>query len=315
MRVTILQSVVAFGGFEQHMINLAIGLRRLGHEAEIMGLVNAGGFDQLLEYADAGLEIHYAENWPADTVPAWDLLSDLDADVVNLQMPVPQLALEMCRVPVVATTHSQFGFDSLPRCDAAVCLDQRWYGMSSSALGRMPYRLRNGIDLERFKYRRDLKKREGVACWGRFDDAKLAPARAVCDGVTVDCWGDVEQLGHANLRVMGRARPEDVCYKYRVVVGAGLCALEAMACGALLLTPEPTEERLAEWADGSFAMEHVYPPGPESEEAIRHDLASLLTISDKEAQARADFCREWVEEEHDCVGMAEGFVKVYEEVT
>ena len=87
-----------------------------------------------------------------------------------------------------------------------------------------------------------------------------------------------------------------------------------MACGALLLTPAPDEERLGEWADMRFWLEGVYPPGPETDERVRQDLAGLLTLNGGEAQGRADFCREWVEREHDCVKMAEKFVRVYEEV-
>jgi len=334
MRIVLLQAVVALGGFEQHTLNLATGLQRLGHEVHIMGLINAGGFDLLRdgmhkamatpEYQQSCFEryqlrhhnisCHFPAQWPQDPRAAWQMLADLEPDIVNVQLPVPQLALEQNRAPVVGTIHSEFSLDAVPQCDAGVCLDQRWHGLTCNTLNVRIHALRNGIDLERFPYRPNVADREGVAAWGRFDPTKLGPARAICDTVPVDCWGDAVPLRDTGLRVKGFALPEEICYNYRIITATGLCALEAMACGALLLTPEPTEERMAAWADMSFWLEGIYPPGPGADETVRLDLASLMTLSRGEAQGRADFCRQCVEREHDCVKMAEKFVDVYESV-
>ena len=314
MRIVLLQSVVALGGYEQHMLNLATGLQRLGHEVHIMGLINAGGFSLLREAAAPDIPVDFPQGWPHDPQHAWKMLDDLKPDVVNAQLPVSQLALERNRAPVVGTVHSEFSFDMVPRCDAAVCLDQRAHKAACTILNVRVHPGYNGIDLERFPYRRDVAERKGIAYWGRFDPLKMAAAEVISATHPVDCWGDTVPLAASGLRVRGRSRPEEVCYNYRIMTGSGLCALEMMACGALLLSPEMTPGNIITWANASFAVEVVYPPTDTTNQAVRHDLAGLLTLGDSELQERADFCRDWIEQEHDCVGMAGKFLDVYESV-
>jgi len=311
MRVVLLQSVMALGGVEQHMLTLGRALRKLGHEAYVVGLIDAGGFAQLNEWsnADGLVPAHIWGGWPENPARTRMLLEQLEPDVVNVQLPMPPLLADWRVAPVVGTAHGEFSLEPASGLVGLVCLDHRFAEDTRRLCGRSPVLVRNGVDLERFGFRPDFDAREGVAYWGRFDSSKMTAARAVAASTRVDCWGDTARLGEENLVCRGRARPEDVLYRYRVVTATGLCALEAMACGALLLTPEPSEENLARWSDSNFAMEEQYPDPAQA----RLDLAGLLTMPEDDAEARASWCRQWVEMNHDDMRMAEQFLEVYEE--
>ncbi len=316
MRVLILMGVATLGGVEQHCLTLAKHLRLLGIDAHLAGLVNAGGFSQLQEWTDPRcmVPIHWVSENAPDGLAR--LLAEVQPDLVNVQLPIAPEPLEAWGGPTVLTVHGRFSLlHPFPVKAPVVCLDMRWWDHTRSlAAGEKMYDVRNGIDLRRFRFRDDTATRQGeVAYWGRFDPIKMAPVRGCQEHIPIDLWGGDAYPEHPNLRVCGTARPEEVLYRYRVVTAAGLCALEAMACGALLLAPALDERRLRRYSDTSFTESETYPDG--CEHLAWEDLQRLLSLTPAEVRQVAQQQRNWVERVHDAGDMARKFAEVYGEAT
>ncbi len=309
MRIALVGSVIALGGIEQHMLNLALGLQRAGHEARIFGLVNAGGFEFLQEWSDPDhvLETEFAG---ANGIGLVEAIEAYAPDIVNVELPMAPEELVGCGRPMVGTLHGPFSVMPFGGLREIVAVDDRVLDHARGINGKPARLVRHGIDLKRFEFRDDAKEREGIAYWGRACETKLAPVRAVQEVERVDLWGD-PIFDKAAGRPLENVRAEDVCYQYQVVMGTGLCALEAMACGALLLMPEPNEASLDKFSRANFDAATVYPPGTESQ--ARVDLAGIKTLADGGMSERARLCRDWVEANHSVEMMAEGFLEVYEE--
>src|SRR3990170_4857587 len=107
MRIAIVASVLGFGGVEQHILNLAIGLRRLGHEAQVVGLTNAGGFDSLRDWADPEHRIPVTWLDGQGEEGLRRALGAMRPDVLSAQLPFPGLPLEGVETPIVWTAHGR----------------------------------------------------------------------------------------------------------------------------------------------------------------------------------------------------------------
>ncbi|HUW11417.1 MAG TPA: glycosyltransferase family 4 protein, partial [Anaerolineae bacterium] len=129
MKIILLGGVLSFGGVEQHMLTLAQALQRLGHDAQIMGLCNAGGFEQLRGWTDpkAQVPVHWAEEWPLNSAGARQMLLDLAPDIVNVQLPVSPAAIpEPAEFAVVGTAHGVSSLQGrIPDCCSIIALDKR----------------------------------------------------------------------------------------------------------------------------------------------------------------------------------------------
>ena len=313
MRVAIVGSVLGFGGVEQHMLNLAIGLRRIGHEPYVIGLVNAGGFDLLREWADPErrIPVTWLDGEGDDGLRR--ALEVLRPDMLSAQLPFPGLPLEGVSIPMVWTAHGRYSLNAPPpRPGPIICMDGRVADAARGlTMGGATTTIWNGIDLERFKFSGDVS-REGIAYVGRWDPPKLAGLGQLRVKGQVDVFGadglpsEAEQV--RNCRAW--ARPEIVYWGYRVVIAGGLCAVEAMACGALLLMPElnPQGTVLDSLANTSFSPMTHY-SGAHDPNA---DLARLLALERDGVDELQSWQRRWAQTHHDCIDMARRFADVYE---
>jgi len=330
VKIVLLGGVMSFGGVEQHMLTLALALRRLGHDAQIMGLCNAGGFDQIRGWTDpeGQVPVHWAEGWPLNAAGARQMLLDLAPDVVNVQLPVSPAAIpEPADFAVVGTAHGVSSLQGrIPDCRSIVALDKRILPELRSFAGQSGIPVQavcKCVDLKRFKFRDDAAKRNGAAYFGRVDQTKLGVLAGWVGCGTMDIYcdapgADVFRVNFPlpQFAIKGPARAEDVLYRYRIVAASGTGAIEAMACGALVLAAPLDAGRLAGWRDWGYMPDYFYYEGWrfDREDGVREvprDAARLR--QDGIATETARLCRQWVERWHDVEAVAKQFVEVYEE--
>ena len=332
MNIALVQQVVGFGGIEQHVLTLAGALRKLGHEAHIIGLVDIDGFDTLRKWADPRKQIpvHWPGGWPPTPgappgpLPVHELLAEIDPDVINVQLPVHLATVVPAGKPIVGTVHGIASMQGrLPPLKALVCMDGRMLEhvkSHSQLVGNLPApRIEYGVNLKRFTFKDNAAEREGTAYFGRIagrNTRALGTLRGA--GSSLHIYGDEPGISalraqckaYPNVECFGPTKPEKVLHKYRVVVANGVAAIEAMACGALLFGPSLGPHNMGGYQRVMYSPERFYPDEKVGEWPIMQDAQALQGA--KVATARARFCREWVEAHHDAAKMAEAFVGVYE---
>lgn len=305
MRVLLLSHLLAFGGVEQHMLNLQGALRRRAHIAHVAGLAVYAEFRQLASWAGAG------DTLSADDVPL--LMSRLNPDVVNIQLPFPAEVAATITRPLVYTAHGVSSFETPLGVDAAgpvVVMDGRYMEQAKLVAPGEVFHIRNGINLARFAPQYSARRTGRFAYYGRIIPVKTVAADEVAQHVTVDYHGPGELVESELVRGHGPCRPEDVGYSYRIVSATGIAALEMMACGAILLAPAHDDGTFRALADSSYAVRPNYGDGHEGR--AWEDFMRLAEMSPNQAFSCAAWQRQWVETHHDANDMASRFLRVYE---
>ncbi|HUW11512.1 MAG TPA: hypothetical protein VM537_17405 [Anaerolineae bacterium] len=184
----------------------------------------------------------------------------------------------------------------------------------------------NWVDLDQFPFQRDLG--EGACYVGR--SFKAANALKVCTvdpDVTIDGYGTDFDLAArdfpANFRWLGYAKPEEFIYRYRVVFGCAIAAVEGLAAGRLviaggwqgyagrqtyghLVRPHLLERMSGDQFTGQSQADAVEPTAEE----VYRDFQ--LAMEDDMTEQRL-MMRAWVEQYHHPDRQMEKVRRVYEE--
>ncbi len=268
-------------GTETVVRDLALGLRRIGHEP----MVYSPRLGEIAtEIARAGIPVCADLN----DVPA-------EPDIVhgNHHVELVSALLKFPRARGLFVCHDRTAYWSAPprmsRVLTYVAVDLYCLSRLTEDYG-IPVELtrviHNTVDTARFPERPPLPPRpRRAAVFSHYAGrgTHLEPVRAACDqaGLSLDVIGD--KSGNPS------SAPEDVLGAYDIVFAKARCALEAMAVGAAVvlcdaqglggMVTSHTLPRVRPWNFGHRTLRHALDPGAIVLEIEKYDAADALAVS------------------------------------
>ena len=339
MRIGLFYESMQFGGCETRTISLGAMLRRLGHEVSLLTYnLNRPALEMLCEWA--GFPIENVIECAKDALAG----KCVDLDVLDIQCSA---GAPLGPQPHAARVYTIHGIDYwIPPLSKASWLISVADCPKGSIAKSYPNYLYApvSVDLDRFRYHKEPGK--GVAFFGRFSSHKLALPHDLWSAWNgpIDLYGysakqSVGGLEQNLIKTEGRppqvripgppeavgwaVNPAEIMPKYRVCLGACQCAIEAMACGRLVMVgmdwiapsqrfvgqaTVPTPENIDEVAKGQFGT--FGPTSPREPKVMAETIDRLLA---GDYDHLRPFYRQWIEENRDLHRQAEEILTFYQD--